>query len=102
MKWKALLPMLGLGLGCSLPAQAQDEMSDTSASSAPPPSEEPASTNEEETPAAGDGKFVLGLRLGYALPMGATAENNDGSSSKMTDGVSGHFPIWLDIGYMVS
>jgi outer membrane protein W len=102
MKWKTLLPMLGLGLGCSIPAWAQDEMSDASASPAPPSTEEPASANDEETPAAGEGKFVLGLRLGYALPMGATAENNDGSSEKMTDGVSGHFPIWLDVGYMVS
>lgn len=86
----------------SLPAQAQDEMADTSARSAPKPSEEPAATSDEKPAAKGDGKFVLGLRLGYALPMGAVAENNDGSSSNMSDTVSGHVPIWIDAGYMLS
>jgi outer membrane protein W len=102
MKWQALFSILGLGLGCSLPARAQDEMADTNASSTPREGEEFTAANDEEAPQSGDGKFVLGLRLGYALPMGATSENNDGSSEKMSDGVSGHFPIWLDVGYMVS
>ena len=102
MKWKTLLPILGLGLGCALPARAQDEMSDTSASSVPSTSEEAAFANDEPPPSIGGGKLVLGLRLGYSLPMGAASENNNGSSEKMTDGVSGHFPIWLDVGYLVS
>lgn len=75
MKWITLLSLLGLGLSRSLPAQAQDEMADTSASSAPKPSEAPAATSDEKPTATSDekrdGKFVLGLRLGYALPMGA-------------------------------
>ena len=100
MKWETLLLMLGLGLGYSVPARAQRGAPDMSVSRPPPPSEE--TENEEEPRPIGDRKFVLGLRLGYALPMGATAENDDGSSNNMSDAVAGHFPIWLDVGYMVS
>lgn len=42
-------------------------------------------------------KFKLGLRLGYALPMGDTAKD-----SKLGDAVSGQVPIWIDAGYMVT
>jgi len=102
MKCKTLLSILGLGLGYSLPARAQDEMADTSPSPATPPTEESAPANDEESSASAGGKFVLGMRLGYAVPMGATAENDNGSSEKLSDGVSGHVPVWLDVGYLVS
>jgi outer membrane protein W len=102
MRWKTLLSIFTLGFACSLPARAQDELADTNASAAPAPSDDEPASADEGRPAASRGKFVLGLRFGYALPMGSTAENNDGSSNKMSDGVSGQFPIWLDAGYMVS
>lgn len=43
------------------------------------------------------GKIKLGLRLGYALPMGDFAKGE-----KMSDGISGMIPIWIDAGYMVT
>jgi hypothetical protein len=39
----------------------------------------------------------LGLRLGYAVPMGKTDDDSD-----MTDGVSGQIPIWLDLGLRIT
>lgn len=43
------------------------------------------------------GKFVLGLRLGYGIPMGDATKDNP-----LSDGTSGQIPIWLDVGYMVT
>jgi len=103
MKWKKALPILGLWVGFASPAWAQDELADSSGDAAKPtPSADESIAPDQGASAAESGKFVLGLRLGYALPMGSLANNPDGSSSKMTDGVAGHFPIWLDLGYMVS
>ncbi|MEZ4225867.1 MAG: hypothetical protein R3B13_33275 [Polyangiaceae bacterium] len=45
----------------------------------------------------GGGKIKIGLRLGYGLPLGDAIKD-----SKMSDGVSGMIPIWLDLGYMVT
>lgn len=102
MKWKKALAVLGVGFGFASPAWAQDELADTSGDAAKPASAAEESTEQREGAAPAEpGKFLLGLRLGYAIPMGSGANDADGSSNKMTDAVSGHFPIWLDLGYMV-
>jgi len=44
----------------------------------------------------GGGGLQAGLRLGYGLPMGDAMKN-----AKMSDGVSGMIPIWLDVGYRI-
>lgn len=46
---------------------------------------------------ATDKKFVLGLRLGYGLPMGSISKD-----VKFSDFFSSMIPIWLDVGYMVT
>jgi hypothetical protein len=45
----------------------------------------------------GGGKIKIGLRIGYGLPMGDAVKD-----SKLSDGISGKIPIWLDLGYMVT
>lgn len=52
---------------------------------------------DTSAPPDAGGKIKLGLRLGYMLPMGEFAKG-----SKMSDGVSGGIPVWLDLGYMVT
>lgn len=52
---------------------------------------------DTSAPPDAGGKIKLGLRLGYALPMGDIAKD-----AKMSDAVSGMVPIWLDLGYMVT
>jgi hypothetical protein len=54
---------------------------------------EPISTPSAAPP----GKFFLGLRLGYGLPMGEVE-----SGDEMTETTAGQIPLGLDIGYMVS
>ena len=56
---------------------------------------------------AQDGKFKLGLRLGYALPSGkingdTTTAGVTRPGEKLSDAFSGQVPIWLDAGYMVT
>src|SRR5260370_23228545 len=52
--------------------------------------------------------LALGLRLGYAIPMGKVAEpsttpaNANASGGDLSDGVSGMIPIWLDVGYRLN
>jgi outer membrane protein W len=48
---------------------------------------------------APSGRFVVGARLGYAVAMGKAVDETDGELSK---GISGHIPIWLDLGYLVT
>ncbi len=43
------------------------------------------------------GRFFLGLRLGYGLPMGEVVSDDD-----MTDTTAGQIPLGFDFGYMVS
>lgn len=43
------------------------------------------------------GKIRLGLRLGYGIPMGDAVKDG-----KLSDGISGMVPIWIDAGYMVT
>jgi outer membrane protein W len=56
-----------------------------------------ASASAGASTSAEPGKFVLGLRLGYGLPMGSIMKGD-----KMSDAFSGMIPIWLDVGYMVT
>jgi outer membrane protein len=57
---------------------------------------------EEEPPAESreaDGKFYLGLRVGYGLPMGDAA----GDAGAALDGFyTGKLPLWVDLGYRLS
>jgi outer membrane protein W len=46
---------------------------------------------------ASTGKFVIGARLGYGIGLGDIMKD-----LAMSDNVSGHIPIWLDLGYMVT
>lgn len=41
--------------------------------------------------------FEAGLRLGYAVSMGDIVEDE-----ALSDGISGHVPLWLDVGYRVT
>ncbi len=43
------------------------------------------------------GKIKLGMRLGYALPLG-----NSSKDWKMSRTFTGMIPIWIDAGYMVT
>lgn len=52
---------------------------------------------DTSAPPDAGGKIKLGLRLGYGLPMGDASKDN-----KLSDGISGMIPIWLDLGYMVT
>ena len=45
--------------------------------------------------------FQLGLRTGFALPMGKIAEAEGGSSEKLSDFTSGQVPLFVDIGAKV-
>jgi outer membrane protein W len=68
-----------------------------SAEPAPAPAPAEASASVSTSEGAPSGKFVIGARLGYGIPMG------DGSEGEaMSDGLSGQIPIWLDLGYMVT
>ena len=55
-----------------------------------------AAASTDAPPDAG-GKIKIGLRLGYALPLGDSVKD-----AKMSDQISGMIPIWLDLGYMVT
>jgi outer membrane protein W len=89
--------------GIATTAWAQDA-APADAAAAPAAEPAPAAPAAEAAPTAGvaassaePGKFFLGLRLGYGLPMGDAVKDG-----KMSDGVSGQIPIWLDVGYMVT
>jgi hypothetical protein len=65
-----------------------------------------ASTGPASGSSGADRKFKLGLRSGYALPMGGVqGAQSIGTQSypeiKVSDAVSGQIPIWIDAGYMV-
>lgn len=41
--------------------------------------------------------FEAGLRLGYAVPMGDVDKDDP-----LSDGISGHVPLWVDVGYRIT
>src|SRR5579871_6981159 len=52
------------------------------------------------SPARADGSAVsLGLRTGYALPMGDVV---GGGSASLGDTINGVIPIWIDAGYKLN
>jgi outer membrane protein W len=61
----------------------------------------PADTSATVTTNSADtgGKFVVGLRLGYGIPMGKLA---DETGAELSKAIKGNLPIWLDLGYMVT
>ena len=67
-----------------------------------------ASAASAQTPAGKPDGLALGLRLGYALPMGKVAEptpsamNTSASGGDLSDAVTGMIPIWIDAGYRVN
>jgi hypothetical protein len=86
----------------SLTAFAQDPAPEAAAPEAPaaPAAETAGADASASAGTAGgyaDKKIRLGLRLGYALPMGNADEGD-----KLGDTVSGQIPIWIDAGYMVT
>lgn len=104
MTWIRTLGIMGFGLVFTTPALAQDAEPEADRAS-DAPAAAPAAEHEEAAPvAAGEesGKFAIGLRLGYGVPLGSIDKNADGSSNKMSDGISGQFPIWLDLGYLIT
>jgi hypothetical protein len=59
-----------------------------------------AQTAHADEPAAGDTVergVSLGLRTGFAFPMGSSAQDVN-----LSDSVSGQIPIWLDAGYLIN
>lgn len=102
MSSKALLGPLAVVLSFSTPVLAQQQ-SDPEA-----PAEKPVATDNSATASvstanaapAERGTVMLGLRLGYGIPMGKAAGGADGGN--LSDGISGQIPIQLDLGYMVT
>jgi outer membrane protein W len=74
---------------------APEPAAEPAPAAAPAPAEASASVSTSE--GAPSGKFVIGARLGYGIAMGDSQKD-----AKLSDGVSGHVPIWLDLGYMVT
>lgn len=67
------------------------------ADDAPAPAAAPAA---EPAPAAApkrESGLELGLRVGYGLPLGDAQKD-----SKLSDGITGQVPIWLDVGYRIN
>jgi hypothetical protein len=92
----------GMGLvvfSASLSAFAQDAEPAPAADTAAPAPAGGTAVADASASSGGyaDKKIRLGLRLGYALPMGSVADG-----SKMSDLYSGQIPIWIDAGYMVT
>lgn len=76
------------------------------ADDAPATSTTEASATATPAPAAaggGSSGVEVGLRLGYALPMGSVAKAPDPvGEQKLGDLVKGAIPIWLDVGYRLN
>jgi hypothetical protein len=73
----------------------------------PPPKKEaaaePVATTTTDDDAQEESGLALGLRLGYALPMGSIAK--DARLGTLTDTskvASGLVPFWLDVGYRIT
>jgi hypothetical protein len=80
----------------SAPTQAFPAASPASAWPAGPASGNPADARERSAGLPAH-KWDLGLRFGYALPLG-----NVSGSDKLSDAVSGEVPIWFEVGYRFS
>jgi outer membrane protein len=81
----------------SAPAPAPEQEATSVPAAAPEPAAAPKTADVATPTADAEGRFVIGLRLGYALPMGDAIKGGP-----VSDYVSGVLPIWLDLGYMVT
>jgi hypothetical protein len=89
---------MGLAVfSASLSAFAQDPAPAAAPAAEPAAEATPAATSTAGGEGYADKKIRLGLRLGYALPLGSSADG-----VKMSDELSGQIPIWIDAGYMVT
>lgn len=79
------------------PADPAATPADPAAAPAAEPAPAAAPTSVTTDGNAPTGKFVIGARLGYGIAMGDAQKD-----AKMSDGISGQVPIWLDLGYMVT
>jgi hypothetical protein len=61
-----------------------------------------ASAAFAQAPAGKPDGLALGIRTGYALPIGTIGATPGTSSQDLTAAVRGVLPIWLDAGYRVS
>jgi len=49
------------------------------------------------------GGFALGLRVGYAFPMGKEGRTpGETGSDDLSDDISGMVPLWIDVGYRIN
>jgi len=78
-------------------AQDPEPMADPEPEAAPVAVADTSAGVSTNASGAAEKKIRLGLRLGYAIPLGDLGEG-----AKMSDGISGQIPIWLDAGYMVT
>jgi outer membrane protein W len=98
MTYKMNLFAFGLVFGFAATAFAQEAAPAEAAPAVPAEAVQPApASGSSATVNTEPGRFVVGLRLGYGLPIGSIAKD-----LKMSDEVSGQIPIWLDLGYMVT
>lgn len=74
------------------PAPAQNATPEFGASTEQAPPAEPDPKDEGYI-----GQLTLGFRAGYALPLGKTTRNGDGTY--LDEHYSGHVPLGIDIGY---
>lgn len=81
-------------------AQAQDVPATTAAppAAATPPPASPETASAASASTGSQGGLQFGLRLGYGIPMGKTA---DADGADLSNSVSGQLPIWLDVGYRI-
>jgi outer membrane protein W len=61
-----------------------------------------ASTAVSATALAGDGAIELGLRTGYALPLGQSTGGGQNGSTDLSKSISGKVPLWIDAGYKIN
>ena len=79
------------------PAPAPAQEAALAPAAAPEPAVAPKPASDAAPTSDAGGRFVIGLRLGFALPIGDAVKDNP-----LGDYVSGVIPIWLDLGYMVT
>jgi len=78
-------------------AQDAEPPAEPAPEAAPAPAPDATAGVTSSGSAFADKRIRLGLRLGYAFAMGSAQDG-----VKMSDGLSGQIPIWIDAGYMVT
>ncbi|MFP2958122.1 porin family protein [Myxococcus sp. 1LA] len=93
MKTQMLWKFTALSLTLSAPAFAADWRNDGNFR------RKEVKSAEDIEQAQEDRGFALGLRAGYALPMGNAVGSEDGDGAKMSDAYKGAIPLQADLGY---